>query len=141
MLCAPKKTMSFTYPIVTWKHKMVSTTASVPIRMLFCYELDVVNYNLLQPITIEVSVFGDRHINKSDNVGYAKGHEKYVCLFGMASPEGAFIPFYFIDELPFYGVDVVQWPTVDQRLLSFIVGPYLEPLHHLYVAPGVITYK
>ena len=84
---------------MTWEHEMVSTTASVPIRVLICYDLNVVNYNPLQSITIVVSLRGDRHINIFDNVEYAKGHGKYVCLFGMASPEGAFIPFYFIDEL------------------------------------------
>lgn len=92
---------------------MVGAIASVPVRMLICDDLNVVRYNPLQAITIEVSYGGDRLINILNNVGYAQGQEKYVRLFRMGSPAGALLAFYFLDEMPFYGVYVVYWPNVD----------------------------
>ncbi len=50
---------------------MVGAIASVPVRMLICEDLNVVRYNPLQAITIEVRYGGDRLINIVNNVGYA----------------------------------------------------------------------
>lgn len=86
---------------------MISAIASVPVMVLICYDLDVVDHNPLQPITIEVSFAGNGHIHILNHIGYAKGQEKYVRLLRMTSPERAFIAFYLRYELPFYGVDVV----------------------------------
>ena len=87
---------------------MVSTTASVPIRVLICYDLNVVSYNPLQSITMVVSLRGDRHITYLTILNVLKGMKNtgassgWLALKGLLSlsissmdcPEGAFIPFY-----------------------------------------------
>lgn len=56
-------------------------------------------------------------------------------LIRMLGHEWAWPTFHLENELAFDGVDVCGGPIVDHGYLSFPVGPYLEPFHHLYVTP------
>lgn len=116
---------------MTRDHEMVCSMASIPVGVFLCYYIDIICEDWQH-----WKVKGVSPVKEVNNFGNTYWQEKCMCFIRMASHEVALFTFHLIDELALNGINITHWPTVYQGSLSFTVRPYLEALHHLYMAPA-----
>lgn len=68
---------------------MISTIASVPIRILVGNDSNVISCHTVHPITAVVGWRGDWPVNEMNDVGDAHREKKYMSLIRMAGSKGA----------------------------------------------------
>lgn len=123
------------YPIMTREHKVVSSIAPIPVGVLVGYNIDVVGDNTNQS-TVKC-VWFRAIIQEISNPFDAHRDKEGMCLVMMAGQKwGISTGVQLIDEMAFNGVDVGHGPVMEDGYFSFLVSPYLESFHHLYVAPA-----
>lgn len=124
------------YPIMARDHEVISTKAPIPKGILLPYYIDIICYQpaLWAPVV--------RHAATVDilyYVSHAKRKKENVRFMGSPSSEGVHLIFNFTHELSFYCIDAGCGSAVNDRWLSFVVCPYLEPFLHLDITPDVIA--
>lgn len=112
--------------------KMVSSIASVPIRVSTRNKVNVVLDDVLQPLARVISV---RSVDVSYDIDDANRDEICNGVVRVGGCKRTFVTFQFINELALDGINVIHWPSVEEGLFSFFVCPYSKSLLHLYVTP------
>ena len=125
-----KKEKKRNYPIMASKHEMVSTEASIPIRIFGGNNIDIIYDGLFYG----TKIMGVTNVHKPNQHCHTEGEEKKVRLFGIFGSEMA-VRLHPVNEIPFHGVYALAGTIMKQGRLAFIVYEYVQLLFHFQVAP------
>lgn len=121
------------YPIMASKHEVISSEASIPVRMLLSNDVDIIGSRIFH----ETPFMGFRHVDHLSYHRHAERKKEQMSFVLIQCPKTANL--HVRNEYPLDRICMLAGAKVEHRGIAFFVDEHLQFLLHLQVAPNLVT--